>query len=123
MQIPACGGAGLEGVAAAADHVDFSVLGVDIRFHNVLASAWKKVGHDTVNHLLQQVPGGANVYMTKVVAARYGRKAGIFKKNSYLPFLGWGCFLGWGGVFSIRFNTSSIFRLSSFSDMGGVYAP
>ncbi len=55
MQIFTDGGAGLEGVAATADHVDFSVLGVDIRFHVLsLPNACKKVAHDTVIDLTQQ---------------------------------------------------------------------
>jgi hypothetical protein len=56
VQVATDRGAGLEAVAAAADHVDFSILGVDIRFHKRLASACKKVAHDTVNHLSQQAP-------------------------------------------------------------------
>jgi hypothetical protein len=48
-----------------------------------------------------------------------------FQKNGYLArFFGFCfCTLGWGGVLSIRFKTASIARFSSFSDMGGVYAP
>jgi hypothetical protein len=55
MQILADGGAGLESVAATADHVDFRVLGMDIRFHVLnLPNACKKVAHDTVIDLTQQ---------------------------------------------------------------------
>lgn len=56
MQILADSGAGLEGMAATADHVNFSVLWVDIRFHVRLPIAWKKVAHDTVNDQPQQAP-------------------------------------------------------------------
>jgi hypothetical protein len=55
MQILADSGAGFESVAAAADHVDFSILRMDVRFHVLsLPNACKKVAHDTVINLTQQ---------------------------------------------------------------------